>query len=228
MADDVGMSGAMSNEMLTIALTKGRILMETLPLLEAANICPIEDIGKSRKLLFETNQSNVQLLVLRGSDVTTYVRYGTADLGVAGKDMLMEYGSESAEQCGDQGIYELLDLNIAACKLMTAGKVGQKPIRDRRIKVATKFVNVAKAYYAERGIQVDLIKLYGAMELAPIMGLADEIVDIVDTGNTLIANGLEPWDEIAEISSRLIANKASMKMKHAQIKHFVDQIKQAL
>jgi ATP phosphoribosyltransferase len=170
----------------------------------------------------------VRLLVLRGSDVTTYVRFGTAELGIAGKDMLMEYGSESAEQCGDQGIYEVLDLGIAACKLMTAGKVNQSPIRDRRIRVATKFVNVAKAYYAERGVQADLIKLYGAMELAPIMGLADEIVDIVDTGNTLKANGLEPWDEIADISSRLIVNKASMKMKHAQIKTLVDCIAAAI
>jgi len=213
---------------LTIALTKGRILQETLPLLAAANIIPIEDIEKSRKLLFETNQPNVRLLVLRGSDVTTYVRYGTADLGVAGKDMLMEYGRESAEECGDQGIYELLDLGIAKCKLMTAGRVDQKPIRDRRIKVATKFVNVAKAYYAEKGVQADMIKLYGAMELAPLMGLADEIVDIVDTGNTLRANGLVAWDDIADISSRLIVNKASMKMKHATIKTLVDTIAAAV
>jgi ATP phosphoribosyltransferase len=218
----------MSQVQLTIALTKGRILQETLPLLAAANIHPLDNIEKSRKLLFETNQPNVRLLVLRGSDVTTYVRYGTADLGVAGKDMLMEYGRESAEECGDQGIYELLDLGIARCKLMTAGKVNQAPIRDRRIKVATKFVNVAKAYYAEKGVQADMIKLYGAMELAPIMGLADEIVDIVDTGNTLKANGLTPWDEIADISSRLIVNKASMKMKHATIKALVDSIAAAV
>lgn len=214
----------MSPVPLTIALTKGRILQEILPLLAAADIHPEENMEKSRKLLFATNQPNVRLLVLRGSDVTTYVRYGTADLGVAGKDMLMEYGSESAEQCGDQGIYELLDLGIARCKLMTAGKANQQPVRDRRIKVATKFINVAKAYYAERGVQADMIKLYGAMELAPIMGLADEIVDIVDTGNTLRANGLAPWEEIADISSRLIVNKASMKMKHASIKALVDAI----
>ena len=218
----------MSEAMLTIALTKGRILEETLPLLKAANIEPAEDISKSRKLLFATNQPNVRLLVLRGSDVTTYVRYGTADLGIAGKDMLMEYGSELAWQCDDQGFYEMLDLGIAKCKLMTAGRVDQAPIRDRRIRVATKFVNVAKAYYAEKGIQADLIKLYGAMELAPIMGLADEIVDIVDTGNTLKANGLEPWDDIADISSRLIVNKASMKMKHKSIKALIDCIEQAV
>lgn len=218
----------MSEPQLTIALTKGRILQETLPLLEAADIRPVEDISTSRKLLFDTNQPHVRLLVLRGSDVTTYVRYGTADLGIAGKDMLMEFSSESAGQCGDQGIYELLDLGIAACKLMTAGKMGQQPVRDRRIRVATKFVNIAKTYYAEKGVQADIIKLYGAMELAPIMGLADEIVDIVDTGNTLRANGLEPWEEIADISSRLIANKASMKMKHAQIKLLVDSIAAAV
>jgi ATP phosphoribosyltransferase len=218
----------MSNTPLTIALTKGRILKETLPLLEAANIRPLEDISKSRKLLFETNQENVRLIVLRGSDVTTYVRFGTADLGIAGKDMLMEYGCESAEACGDQGIYEVLDLNIAACQLMTAGKVNEAPIRDRRIKVATKFINVAKSYYAEKGVQADIIKLYGAMELAPIMGLADEIIDIVDTGNTLKANGLVPWDNIAEISSRLIVNKASMKMKHAAIQSLIDKISAAV
>ncbi len=218
----------MSNTPLTIALTKGRILKETLPLLEAADIRPLEDISKSRKLLFETNQDNVRLIVLRGSDVTTYVRYGTADLGIAGKDMLMEYGCESAEACGDQGIYEVLDLHIAACQLMTAGKVNEAPIRDRRIKVATKFINVAKSYYAEKGVQADIIKLYGAMELAPIMGLADEIIDIVDTGNTLKANGLVPWDNIAEISSRLIVNKASMKMKHAAIQSLIDKIAAAV
>ena len=217
------------SQQLTIALTKGRILEETLPLLEAANIRPLDDIQKSRKLLFATNQADVQLLVLRGSDVTTYVRFGTADLGIAGKDMLMEYANASADQCGDLGIYELLDLHIARCRLMTAGKQGQQPIRDRRIKVATKFVNVAKDFYAKQGVQVDVVKLYGAMELAPIMGLADEIVDIVDTGNTLKANGLEPWDMIeANISSRLIVNKASMKMKHARIKQLTQLIEQAL
>lgn len=218
----------MTDTQLTIALTKGRILKETLPLLEAADIRPLEDISKSRKLLFETNKPNVRLIVLRGSDVTTYVRYGTADLGIAGKDMLMEYGCESAEECGDQGIYEVLDLGIAKCELMTAGRVEQAPIRDRRIKVATKFINVAKAYYAEKGVQADIIKLYGAMELAPIMGLADEIIDIVDTGNTLKANGLEPWEPIADISSRLIVNKASMKMKHAAIQSLVDSIATAV
>ncbi|HEY9033018.1 MAG TPA: ATP phosphoribosyltransferase [Pseudomonadales bacterium] len=216
----------MSESQLTIALTKGRILEETLPLLAAANIQPCEDISKSRKLLFATNHADVRLLVLRGSDVTTYVRYGTADIGVAGKDMLMEFGSENG--ASEQGIYEVLDLGIARCRLMTAARKDSAPIRDRRIRVATKFVNVAKSWYAEQGVQADIIKLYGAMELAPIMGLADEIVDIVDTGNTLRANGLEEREFIADISSRLIVNKASMKMKHARIKQLVDSIATAV
>lgn len=205
---------------LTIALTKGRILKETLPLLAAANIRPLEDISTSRKLVFDTSQPGVRLLVLRGSDVPTYVRFGAADMGVSGKDMLMENGGE--------GLYEVLDLNIARCRLMTAGPVGQGTVSGRRIKVATKFVNVAKQFYAARGVQADIIKLYGAMELAPIMGLADEIVDIVDTGNTLRANGLEPWQTIADISSRLIVNKAAMKMKHAHIQRVVEAIAGAI
>lgn len=211
---------------LTIALTKGRILKETLPLLAAANIEPLEDLEKSRKLVFDTTRAGVRLLVLRGSDVPTYVRFGAADMGVSGKDMLIEHGGE--------GLYEVLDLKIARCRLMTAGRVGQgeqsghRVNADRRIKVATKFVNVAKQFYAARGVQADIIKLYGAMELAPIMGLADEIVDIVDTGNTLRANGLEPWQLIADISSRLIVNKAAMKMKHRHIQSVVDAIAGAI
>jgi len=210
---------------LTIALTKGRILKETLPLLAAANIEPLENIEQSRKLVFDTTRPGVRLLVLRGSDVPTYVRFGAADMGVSGKDMLMEHGGE--------GLYEVLDLKIARCRLMTAGRVDQNTSRqnttvDRRIKVATKFVNIAKKFYAARGVQADIIKLYGAMELAPIMGLADEIVDIVDTGNTLRANGLEPWLPIADISSRLIVNKAAMKMKHRHIQSVVDAISGAI
>lgn len=215
-------------QQLTIALTKGRILKETLPLLKAADIEPLEDISKSRKLIFPTNQDNIRLLVLRGADVMTYVRHGAADMGVSGKDMLLEYGSE--------GLYELLDLRIAKCRMMTAGLAAASSASDapgvlrsaRRIRVATKFVNVAKHYYAEQGIQADVIKLYGAMELAPLMGLADQIVDIVDTGNTLRANGLVPLDAIAEISSRLIVNKASMKMKHQQIQTVLDHIASAI
>lgn len=209
---------------LTIALTKGRILKETLPLLKAANIEPVDDIFTSRKLLFPTNHENIQLIILRGSDVTTYVRFGRADLGIAGKDMLMEYLETPT---GTRDIYELLDLGIAKCRLMTAGHKGTTKTQGRRIRVATKFTRVAERYYAEKGIQADIIKLYGAMELAPLMGLADEIIDIVDTGNTLKANGLAPMDTIADISSRLIANKASMKIKHRQIKAIVSKIRPA-
>ena len=200
--------------MITIALTKGRILKDTLPLLQQANVIPTEDIASSRKLVFETNQRDIRLLVLRGVDVLSYIRHGSADIGVVGKDMLMEDGGVE--------LYELVDLNIARCRLMTAAikvkaqqeyvELTTKSANYSRIKVATKYVNVARRYYAEQGIQADIIKLYGGMELAPIMGLADEIVDIVDTGNTLIANGLEAKNHIADISSRLVSNKASMKV----------------
>jgi ATP phosphoribosyltransferase len=204
----------------TIALTKGRILKETLPLLAAADIVPLEDLEKSRKLIFPTNQPDVRLLLQRGVDVPTYVRHGAADMGVSGKDMLLEDGAE--------GLYEPLDLGIARCKLMTAGMKGIDLSGLSRLTVATKFVNVAKRYYASRGIQADIIKLYGGMELAPLMGLADEIVDIVDTGNTLKANGLEARDEIADISSRIIVNKAAMKMKHQRIQEILDGIRGAV
>lgn len=207
------------NQTLTIALTKGRIMDETLPLLAAAGIQPLEDIAKSRKLVFDTNQDGVRLLVLRGADVPTYVQFGAADMGVSGKDTLMENGAD--------GLYEPLDLNIARCRLMTAA-IKDVPARPGRIRVATKYVNIAKRYYASQGRQVDIIKLYGAMELAPIMQLADEIVDIVDTGNTLRANGLEPREFIADISSRLIVNKASMKMKHVKIQQVIDDIAKAV
>jgi|TARA_R110000822_G_scaffold187752_22_gene326873 ATP phosphoribosyltransferase len=204
---------------ITIALTKGRILKETLPLLAVAGIEPVEDISASRKLLFDTNRSDVRLLVLRGSDVPTYVQFGAADLGVAGKDTLLEHGGD--------GLYEPLDLGIAACRLMTAGIVGVTP-KEGRIRVATKYINIARRFYAEQGRQVDLIKLYGAMELAPIMALADEIVDIVDTGNTLKANGLEARDVIADVSSRIIVNKAAMKMKHQPIQQIVEGLRKAV
>lgn len=204
---------------LTIALTKGRILEETLPLLAAAGIQPLEDMEKSRKLVFDTTQLGVRLLLLRGADVPTYVQFGAADIGISGKDTLMENGAE--------GLYEPLDLNIARCRLMTAAVKGA-PTPTGRIRVATKYVNIAKQYYAAQGRQTDIIKLYGAMELAPIMNLADEIVDIVDTGNTLRANGLEAREFIADISSRLIVNKASMKMKHVQIQTIIDHIAKAV
>ncbi len=204
---------------LTIALTKGRILEETLPLLARAGIEPAENISTSRKLVFDTNQPGVRLLVLRGTDVPTYVQFGSADVGVSGKDTLLEHGGS--------GLYEPLDLGIARCKLMTAGMAG-KALPKGRIRVATKYVQVARRYYAEQGRQADIIKLYGAMELAPLLELADEIVDIVDTGNTLRANGLEQRDSIADISSRLIVNHASMKMKHRRIQNLIDDLRVAI
>lgn len=204
---------------LVIALSKGRILKETLPLLEAAGIAPLEDVTKSRKLIFDTTIEHIKIIVIRATDVPAYVQYGGADMGVTGKDVLMEHGA--------QGLYEPLDLNIAKCRLMTAAKKGYES-PNGRIRVATKFVNLAKQYYASQGIQTDIIKLYGAMELAPILNLADEIVDIVDTGNTLKANGLEPREEIHKISTRLVVNRASMKMKHAEIQPIIAQLEQAI
>jgi ATP phosphoribosyltransferase len=204
---------------ITIALTKGRILKETLGVIAQAGITPVEDMELSRKLLFDTNVEGVRLLILRSSDVPTYVRFGAADLGVVGKDTLLEHGTE--------GLYEPLDLNIACCQLTTAGIIGVSP-KIGRFKVATKYVNIARKYYAERGSQVDIIKLYGAMELAPIMKLSDEIVDIVDTGSTLKANGLEVREKISDISSRLIVNKAAMKMKHSGIKEIIDSLEQVV
>lgn len=203
----------------TIALTKGRILKETLPLLAEAGITPSEDISSSRKLIFGTNLPHVRLVVLRGTDVPTYVELGAADVGVAGKDMLLEHGASA--------LYEPLDLGIARCNLMTAGVAGRE-LPAGRLRVATKFVNIARRYFAERGVQVEMIKLYGAMELAPIMDLSDLIVDIVDTGNTLRANGLEPRELIAPVSSRLVVNKASMKKKHATIQGIVERLGQAV
>ena len=207
------------NNNITIALSKGRIFKETLPLLEAAGITPKDDPEKSRKLILDTNQDDVKLVIIRATDVPTYVQYGAADLGVAGKDVLMEHGGD--------GLYELVDLNIAKCKLMTAGMVNFVP-HEGRLRVATKFVNVARQYFAEQGKQVEVIKLYGSMELGPIVGLSDLIVDVVDTGNTLKANGLKPMDFIADISSRLVVNKASLKMKHDRIQKMVEQMKQAV
>lgn len=204
---------------LIVALSKGRILDETLPLLAAAGIEPVEDLKASRKLLFDTNLPDVKLVVIRATDVPTYVQLGAADLGVAGKDVLLEHGAE--------GLYEPLDLEIATCKLMTAGITGAEPARARR-RVATKFVNVARRYYAEQGIQAEVIKLYGAMELAPLMNLADEIVDIVDTGNTLRANGMEPRELIASVSTRLVVNKAAMTMKHERLKPLIERLRAAV
>jgi ATP phosphoribosyltransferase len=203
---------------ITIALSKGRIFRETLPLLSAAGIEPVDDPESSRKLILDTSQDDVKLVIIRAADVPTYVEYGAADLGVAGKDVLMEHGGN--------GLYEPVDLGIARCRLMVAGPEQGVP-RTRRLRIATKYVQSTRRYYADRREQVEIIKLYGSMELAPLVGLADLIVDVVDTGNTLRANGLVPLEHIADISSRLIVNKAAMKMKHQRIAGMIASIKGA-
>ena len=207
------------SEQLTIALSKGRIFKETLPLLAHAGIEPVDDPETSRKLILDTNQEAVKLVIIRASDVPTYVQYGAADLGVAGKDVLLEHGGA--------GLYEPLDLRIACCRLMVAG---HEPWSEKaqRLRIATKYVNSTRRYFAGQGMQVEIIKLYGSMELAPLVGLSDLIVDVVDTGNTLKANGLRPLEKIADISSRLVVNKASMKRKHARVQSFIDRIAEAV
>lgn len=204
---------------LTLALSKGRIFTETLPLLAAADIIPLDDPETSRKLILDTNQPTVKLVILRAADVPTYVQYGAADLGVAGKDVLLEHGGE--------GLYEPLDLNIARCRLMVAGAPEHQP-QHRRPRIATKYPGVTQRWFAGQGRQVEVIKLYGSMELAPLVGLADYIVDVVDTGNTLKANGLAPLEHIADISARLVINKAALKMKHAQIKALMERMATAI
>jgi ATP phosphoribosyltransferase len=206
-------------DLITIALAKGRILKETLPLLERAGIIPEVDMEKSRKLIFKTNHENINLVLIRSADVPTYVQYGAADIGIAGKDVLLEHGGE--------GLYERIDLHIAPCKLMTAG-YADRELPAGRLKVATKYTGITRDYFLKLGRQVELIKLYGSMELAPIVGLADMIVDLVDTGNTLKANGLVPLEFIMDISSRLIINRASLKMKNRAIKQVVEKIEAAV
>lgn len=205
--------------MLTIAVSKGRIYEEALPLLAEAGITPIDDPQKSRKLILQTTRKDVQLVIIRATDVPTFVEYGAADLGIAGKDVLLEHGADS--------LYEPLDLGISGCRLMTAARVDAPPISGR-IRVATKYVKTAQKYFADLGIQAEIIKLYGSMELAPLVGLADYIVDLVDTGNTLKANGLEPKELIINITSRLVVNKAAMKMKHQAIQALIDQLEHTI
>ena len=204
---------------LLIALSKGRLLQQELDLLERIKIMPRKDPIKSRKLVFETNRADISILVLRGSDVVTYVRHGTADIGMVGKDVLIE-------QKGD-GFYEPLDLGIGKCRLMVAGPENESA-HAGRLKIATKFTNTAKRYYALKGQQVEIIKLFGAMELAPVMGLAHRIVDIVETGETLRAHGLVPIEEIIKISTKLIVNGSSYKTKFHDIKYFIDEIGSSL
>lgn len=205
--------------MLTIAVSKGRIYEEALPLLAEAGIVPTDDPKTCRKLILQTTRDDVQLVIIRATDVPTFVEYGAADMGIAGKDVLLEHGAES--------LYEPLDLGIARCRLMTATRKNAPPIAGR-VRVATKFVNIAQRYFAGLGIQAEIIKLYGSMELAPLVGLADCIVDLVDTGNTLKANDMEPRDLILDISSRLVVNKAAMKMKNAAIVELLGQFERTL
>jgi ATP phosphoribosyltransferase len=204
---------------LTIALSKGRIFKDTLPLLKQAGIEPLDDPETSRKLILDTSHPLVKLVLIRATDVPTYVQWGAADLGVAGKDVLMEHGGD--------GLYEPLDLKIARCRMMVAGRPGADT-EARRLRVATKYVDAARAFFAARGQQVEVIKLYGSMELAPLVGLSELIVDLVESGNTLKANGLVPLEHMHDISSRLVVNKASWKMKHATIQALVNGLRDAV
>ena len=212
------------SSVVNIALSKGRILEEGLPLLARAGIVPAEDPLKSRKLILDTNLPQVKLVIIRAADVPTYVQFGAADLGVAGKDVLMEYGGD--------GLYELMDLRIARCRMMVAEPASlassDDPKNWTRLKIATKYVKTTQRHFAAKGIQTDIIKLYGSMELAPLVGLSDRIVDLIDTGNTLKANGLVEVEHIADVSAWLVANKASMKMKHQALKNLIGRLEQAV
>ena len=213
----------MTSHALTLALSKGRIFDETLPLLRAAGIEVLDDPEKSRKLILATNQPDVRVVLVRASDVPTYVQYGGADLGVTGKDTLLEYGN--------QGLYSPLDLGIARCRVSVAVRADfdyASAVRQgARLRVATKYVAIAREFFAAKGVHVDLIKLYGSMELAPLTGLADAIVDLVSTGNTLKANHLVEVERIMDISSRLVVNQASLKLKQAPLRRLIDAFARA-
>jgi ATP phosphoribosyltransferase len=210
--------------MITLALAKGRIFEETLPLLEKAGVRPAEDPESSRKLILATQRPDIRLVLVRAADVPTYVQYGAADLGVAGHDLLAEHGG--------QGLYQPLDLGIAKCRMCVAVPEGfdyAAAVRQgARIRVATKYIGTAREHFAAKGVHVDLIKLYGSMELAPLVGLADAIVDLVDTGNTLKANRLRVVEEIMAVSSRLIVNPASLKLKRASIAPLIEAFRAAV
>jgi ATP phosphoribosyltransferase len=211
------------SDTLTIALSKGRIFEQAMPLLAAGGIHAAEDPERSRKLILDTNDPRVKLVIIRASDVPTYVEYGAADLGIAGKDVLLEHGGD--------GLYEPLDLGIARCRMMVAGKPDARldGRTDRhRQRIATKYVRSAQRHFAAKGQQVEIIKLYGSMELAPLVGLADLIVDLVESGNTLQANGLVPLEHICDISSRLVVNKASWKMKHGRVMALLEALRGAV
>jgi ATP phosphoribosyltransferase len=201
--------------MLTIALSKGRILDQTLPLLKSAGIEIADKELNSRKLILNTNIEDVKVIIIRATDVPAFVQHGAADIGIAGKDVLLEHGAT--------GLFELLDLKISQCRLMVAAESDRK-LQQQTLKIATKYVNCAKQYFEKKGQQVEIIKLYGSMELAPKVGLAHCIVDLVDTGNTLKANDLIPLEHITNISSRLIVNIASFRTKNKQIKKWVSSI----
>jgi ATP phosphoribosyltransferase len=210
--------------MITLALSKGRIFEETLPLLKAAGIEVLEDPEKSRKLILPTNRPDVQVVLVRATDVPTYVQYGGADLGVAGKDILIEHGG--------QGLYQPLDLNIAKCRMSVAVREGfdyaAAVKQGSRIRVATKYTAIARQHFADKGVHVDLIKLYGSMELAPLTGLADAIVDLVSTGKTLVANHLVEVEPFMQISSRLVVNQAALKLKRDQLRPLIDAFASAI
>jgi ATP phosphoribosyltransferase len=209
---------------ITLALAKGRIFEETLPLLAAAGIRPAEDPEKSRKLILGTQRDDLRLILVRAADVPTYVQYGAADLGVAGRDLLAEHGG--------QGLYQPLDLRIAKCRMAVAVREGfdyaAAVKQGARLRVATKYIGTAREHFAAKGVHVDLIELYGSMELAPLVGLADAIVDLVDTGNTLRANKLRVVEEIMPVSSRLIVNPASLKLKRAAIAPLIEAFREAV
>ena len=210
--------------MITIALSKGRIFDETVPLLAAAGVATREDPETSRKLILTTNRADVRVIIVRATDVPTYVQYGAADVGVAGKDVLDEHGGH--------GLYQPVDLGIARCRMMVAVAEHfdyQQAVRKgARLKVATKYVQTAREHFAAKGVHVDLIKLYGSMELAPLVGLADAIVDLVSTGSTLKANGLTAVEEVAAVSARLIVNQASLKLKRSTVQPLLDAFSRAV
>ena len=210
--------------MITLALSKGRIFEETLPLLRAAGIEVLEDPEKSRKLILTTNQPDVRVLVVRATDVPTYVQYGGADMGITGKDTLLEHGSD--------GLYQPLDLQIAKCRISVAVRndfdYASAVKQGSRLKVATKYVAIAREFFATKGVHVDLIKLYGSMELGPLVGLSDAIVDLVSTGNTLKANHLIEVEHIMDISSHLVVNQAALKLKQAPIRRIIDAFASAV
>lgn len=208
----------------TLALSKGRILEESLPLLARAGLAPAEDFAKGRKLIVDSTEAGVKLAVIRAQDVPTYVQFGAADLGFAGRDVLLEHGGD--------GLEEVCDLKLARCRMMVAEPKAladrDDPKRWRRLRIATKYPNITRAHFAAKGVQTEIIKLYGSMELAPLSGLSDRIVDLVDTGNTLRANGLVEVEHIADVSARLIVNRASLRVKTAPLKDLIARLERAV